>query len=272
MGIGRMGRKLRAYNLVKTLFVLVALAVSACHREVAMPPLPLRNIALTDKFFDVWPTSPTRAFIVGDRGKVLLTEDGGRTFKRILVNLLGVFGIQMAYDQNGYLCGQDGSSAHARRRNIWKRLVSRTHLFNCGNVVPRANHGFFVGDRALAREHEAITAAKLRQCQLQSFSAETPTTRCRTNSRCFTHASSTTSITPGGCLTGRIWHRKLRKAGMSSNNRCCRNGNASRGSTTTSASWIFCCRRFSRFVPRPKSWRGIRNRGLGIQTDDGGKT
>ena len=80
-GIGRMERKLRAYSLIKTLFVAVALATAACHREVAVPPLPLRNITLTDKFFDVWPTSPTRAFIVGDRGKVLLTEDGGRTLQ-----------------------------------------------------------------------------------------------------------------------------------------------------------------------------------------------
>ena len=71
--------------------------------------MPLRNIALTDKFFDVWPTSPTRAFVVGDRGKKLLTEDGGRTFKRIdLGTQLGIFGIQMTDDQNGYLCGQDG--------------------------------------------------------------------------------------------------------------------------------------------------------------------
>ena len=64
-----MERKLRAYSLIKTLFVVIALANAGCHREVAMPPLPLRNITLTDKFFDVWPTSPTRAFIVGDRGK-----------------------------------------------------------------------------------------------------------------------------------------------------------------------------------------------------------
>ena len=146
-----MERKLRAYSLVKTLFVVIALANAGCHREVAMPTLPLRNITLTDKFFDVWPTSPTRAFIVGDRGKVLLTEDGGRTFKRIDIGTqLGVFGIQMTDDQNGYLCGQDGLIMRTRDGGkTWKRLDSRTHLFIFGLSFPDANHGFFVGDRAL---------------------------------------------------------------------------------------------------------------------------
>jgi photosystem II stability/assembly factor-like uncharacterized protein len=146
-----MERKLRAYSLIKTLFVLIALANVGCHREVAVPPLPLRNITLTDKFFDVWPTSPTRAFVVGDRGKVLLTEDGGRNWKRIDIGTqLGIFGIQMTDDQNGYLCGQDGLVMRTRDGGkTWKRLESRTHLFIFGVSFPDANHGFFVGDRAL---------------------------------------------------------------------------------------------------------------------------
>ena len=126
-----MERNLRAHRLIKTLFVLIALATAACHREVALPPLPLRNITFTDKFFDVWATSPTRAFIVGDRGKVLLTEDGGRHFKRIDIGTnLGIFGIQMTDDQNGYLCGQDGLVMRTRDGGkTWERLNSRTHLF-----------------------------------------------------------------------------------------------------------------------------------------------
>src|SRR5258708_39695935 len=103
-----MERNFHAHRVIKTLFVLIAFATAACHREVALPPLPLRNITLTDKFFDVWPTSPTRAFIVGDRGKVLLTEDGGRQFKRVDMRTnLGIFGIQMTDHPHGYLYGQD---------------------------------------------------------------------------------------------------------------------------------------------------------------------
>ena len=146
-----MERTFHARRLIKTLFVLIALATTACHREVALPPLPLRNITLTDKFFDVWPTSATRAFIVGDRGKLLLTEDGGRHFKRIDIGTnLGIFGIQMADDQNGYLCGQDGLVMRTRDGGkTWERLNSRTHLFIFGLSFPDRLHGFFVGDRAL---------------------------------------------------------------------------------------------------------------------------
>src|SRR5216684_2504733 len=146
-----MERNFGAYRLVKTLFVLLALASAGCHREVALPPLPLRTITLTDKFFDVWPTSPTRAFVVGDRGKVLLTEDGGRHFKRIEIGTnLGIFGIQMTDDQNGYLCGQDGLVMRTRDGGkTWERLNSRTHLFIFGLSFPDRLHGFFVGDRAL---------------------------------------------------------------------------------------------------------------------------
>ncbi len=164
-----MERKLRAHRLIKTLFVLIALATAACHREVALPPLPLRNITLTDKFFDVWPTSPTRAFIVGDRGKVLLTEDGGRHFKRVDIGTnLGIFGIQMTDDQNGYLCGQDGLVMRTSDGGkTWERLNSRTHLFIFGLSFPDRLHGVFVGDRALvlstANGGESFTKRQLQR-------------------------------------------------------------------------------------------------------------
>lgn len=106
---------------------------------------------MTDKFFDVWPTGPRRAFIVGARGRVLLTEDGGAHFKKIDIGTdLGIFGIQMTDDQNGYLCGQDGLVMRTRDGGkTWERLASRTHLFIFGMSFPDRLHGFLVGDRAL---------------------------------------------------------------------------------------------------------------------------
>jgi len=141
--------RLRA--LVFWLLTVAALSVMACHREVPVPPLPERNIVRTDNFFDVWPTSPTRAFIVGARGKVLLTEDGGRTFTRIPIGTdLGVFAIQMADDQNGFLCGQDGMIMRTSDGgHRWHKLDSRTHLFIFALSFPDQDHGFLVGDRAL---------------------------------------------------------------------------------------------------------------------------
>src|SRR5438067_661120 len=88
---------------------LVTISIAACHRKVDLPPLREHYIARTDAFFDVWPTGPERAFIAGTRGKLLLTEDAGKTFKRIdLGHDLAVYAIQMADADTGYLCGQDG--------------------------------------------------------------------------------------------------------------------------------------------------------------------
>lgn len=135
----------------RALPALLALAAAACHRQVAMPPLAVHNITSTDKFFDVWPTGPQRAFIVGTRGKLLLTEDGGLHFKRIEIGTdLAVFAIQMVDGQNGYLSGQDGLLMRTRDGGqTWERLNSRTRLFIFAMSFPDRLHGFLVGDRSL---------------------------------------------------------------------------------------------------------------------------
>lgn len=131
--------------------VLLAPGVVACHQKVAMPPLPVRNITSTDKFFDVWPTGPQRAFIAGTRGKLLLTEDGGLHFKRVDIGTeLAVFAIQMVDQDNGYLSGQDGLLMRTRDGGkTWERLNSRTQLFIFAMSFPDRLHGFLVGDRSL---------------------------------------------------------------------------------------------------------------------------
>jgi photosystem II stability/assembly factor-like uncharacterized protein len=133
------------------IFAIAALAMAACHREVKVPPLVERNITLNDIFFDVWPTSPERALVVGARGKLLVTEDGGRHFKRIKLGTdLAIFGVQMADAENGYLCGQDGLIMRTRDGgNTWERLNSRTHLYILSLSFPDRLHGFFVGDQSL---------------------------------------------------------------------------------------------------------------------------
>ncbi len=135
----------------RLILAIAFLAVSACHREVKVPPLVERNITLSDVFFDVWPTSPERAFIGGARGKLLLTEDGGQHFRRIkLGSDSAVFGIQMTDAENGYLCGQDGLIMRTRDGgNSWERLNSRTHLYIFSLSFPDRLHGFFVGDQSL---------------------------------------------------------------------------------------------------------------------------
>jgi len=146
-----MVRNIRANRLLLAVFAIVALGGAACHREIAVPPMPVRNIRPTDKFFDVWPTSPLRAFIVGDRGKLLETDDGGKSFRKIDLGVdLGIFGIQLVDEQNGYLCGQDGLIMRTRDGGkSWQKINSRTNLFIFGLSFPDRLHGFFVGDQAL---------------------------------------------------------------------------------------------------------------------------
>ncbi len=145
-------RKICATRSLKLLTgLLVALAAIGCHRTVAVPPLAERNISGTDNFFDVWPVGPEKAFIAGSRGKVLLTEDAGRHFRRIDIGTdLAVFGIQMVDSENGYLCGQDGLVMRTTDGGkTWQRLNSRTHLYVFSLSFPDRLHGFMVGDRSL---------------------------------------------------------------------------------------------------------------------------
>jgi photosystem II stability/assembly factor-like uncharacterized protein len=141
-----------------TVFIiaLCSLGVGACHRQVAMPPLQERNIATTDHFFDVWPTSADRAFMVGGRGKVLLTEDAGRTFKRVDIHTdVGVYGIQMVDAETGYLCGQDGLLMRTRDGGkTWEKLNSRTNLRILAMSFPDRLHGYLVGNNSLVLSTE----------------------------------------------------------------------------------------------------------------------
>jgi photosystem II stability/assembly factor-like uncharacterized protein len=140
-----------ARRCIAPLVMLAALSAAACHRQVAVPPLPVRPVTLTDKFFDVWPTGPESAVIVGARGKVLRTNDGGRHFQIVNIGTdLAVFGVDMADADSGYLCGQDGLIMRTRDGGrSWQRIHSRTHLYIFGLSFPDRLHGFLVGDRAL---------------------------------------------------------------------------------------------------------------------------
>jgi len=131
--------------------VALMLVTSACHREVKMPPVVERNITLTDKFFDVWPVSEKVAFIVGARGKMLYTEDGGLHFTRVRLETdVGIFGVQMVNPNVGYICGQDGLIMRTQNGGrTWERINSRTHLYLFGLSFADLNHGMFVGDRSV---------------------------------------------------------------------------------------------------------------------------
>ncbi|HUO05281.1 MAG TPA: YCF48-related protein [Candidatus Binataceae bacterium] len=139
------------YRCIIIAIALAAISVAGCHREIAVPPLPERYVTLSDKFFDVWPTGPTSAFVAGDRGKLLYTDDNGAHFERIDIGTgLAVFGIQMVDGRTGFLCGQDGLIMRTRDGGkTWQQLNSRTHLYIFALSFTDPMHGFLVGDRGL---------------------------------------------------------------------------------------------------------------------------
>jgi hypothetical protein len=52
----------RLPQAVTLLLAIGALTTASCHRQVVVSPLPYRPVTMQDKFFDVWPTGPDRAF------------------------------------------------------------------------------------------------------------------------------------------------------------------------------------------------------------------
>ena len=85
------------------------LSLAACHGEVEMTPLIDRKIYLTDKFYDVQPLSAEKAIIVGYGGKILLTNDAGRTWEVAQSNTDGaIYKVAMTDASNGWAVGQAG--------------------------------------------------------------------------------------------------------------------------------------------------------------------
>jgi len=136
---------------VTLLLAFATLTTASCYRQAVVPDLPYRPITLQDKFFDVWPTGPDRAFIVGARGKVLLTEDDGRHFTPIDIGTdEAVFAIQMVDGENGYLSGQDGLAMRTRDGGrTWEKLNTRSSRYIFALSFPDRLHGFMVGERGL---------------------------------------------------------------------------------------------------------------------------
>ena len=234
------------------LVAIGALAVSACHREVAVPPIKERAITFTDQFFDVWPTSPTRAFIVGTRGKVLLTEDGGLHFKQIDIGTdLAVFGIQMVDDQYGYLCGQDGLIMRTHDGGkTWQRINSRTQFIYFLALLSRSPARILCRRRLPGAQHHRrrrnVSEAPVRApVSCRSFR----TTRFHSKSRSFMASPSLTIIADGSLASWAGFGRPTTAArpGRSSRIRWSRNGSVRSAPTTIPASPIFSSRACSAY-------------------------
>jgi len=111
----------------------VLLLAAACHGSVEQVPLADDRVTPRDRWLDVVTFDGRDVLVVGDRGKVLRSEDGGERWARIEVPTdRALTRIAFASPERGWIVGQDGVIlATADGGRTWKPQQSGTpsHLF-----------------------------------------------------------------------------------------------------------------------------------------------
>lgn len=119
-----------------------------------MTPLADRKVYLTDKFYDVEALSEKRVFIVGYGGKILETQDGGRTWERHESGTgEALYKVRFLDDQKGWIVGQAGTILHTEDGGkTWAKQESGTtkYLFSFAALSPE--HLIAVGEAATLLE------------------------------------------------------------------------------------------------------------------------
>ena len=132
-----------------TAFVLLT---AGCHREAPEDlPLYARKISIADKFYDVATLDNDRAFVVGYAGKILATEDGGRSWDvRPSGTKRALYDIEFVDEMKGWVVGQDGTILHTDDGGkSWKPQTSGTKLYLFALNFVSPTEGWVVGDRAV---------------------------------------------------------------------------------------------------------------------------
>lgn len=127
------------------------LALTAgCHRELPEGvPAEQTKISIADKFYDVKAFDNDRAIVVGYGGKILTTEDAGKTWTRRASGTdRALYSVDFFGDQ-GWIVGQDGFVFHsADGGKTWTQQVGGTTFYLFAVDFVDETHGWAVGDRA----------------------------------------------------------------------------------------------------------------------------
>lgn len=137
------------FTYVWSLLSLLTL-LTACHDDVKPVLLNDRVITVSDKFYDVKALSPEKAIVVGYGGKILVTTDGGKTWRaKTSGTELALYNVKFADAQNGWICGQDGLILHTKDGGeTWQKQESGITfpIFALWFVNP--THGWAVSEQA----------------------------------------------------------------------------------------------------------------------------
>ncbi len=109
------------------------------------------KIAVTDKFYGVQALSPHKAVVVGYGGKILMTQDGGRSWQEKPSGTeLALYDVQFVDERTGWISGQGGLLLHtADGGESWQRREAVTDLSLFSLFFLDKNHGWAVGDKAV---------------------------------------------------------------------------------------------------------------------------
>src|SRR5438093_719474 len=134
------------------LLVLASGWTAGCHPEVELPPLPEAKISIIgDRFFDVKALSADRALVVGYRGKILETNDAGRTWTIVSSPTdRALYNIRFADAQNGWICGQAGLILATKDGGkTWTEQHSNTDNYLFAIYPVSTTHVYAVGDNSI---------------------------------------------------------------------------------------------------------------------------
>ena len=137
--------------LIVLLIVVASGWVAGCHPEVELTPLPEAKISIIgDRFFDVKALSAERALVIGYRGKILETTDGGRTWNIIKTPTdRALYSIRFADAQNGWICGQGGLMLNTKDGGkTWTEQKSNTETYLFAVYAVSPTHVYAVGDKS----------------------------------------------------------------------------------------------------------------------------
>src|SRR6185436_3009432 len=134
-----------------TMSLVATLALGGCHPEVEVPPLPDQKISLLgDRFFDVKALSAERVLVAGYRGKILETNDAGRTWNMIQTPTdRALYNMRFADAQTGWICGQAGIILNTKDGGkTWTKQESGTEQYLFAIYSLSATHLYVVGDKS----------------------------------------------------------------------------------------------------------------------------
>ncbi len=132
--------------------VALVVAVAGCHREVPedLPTADARKITIADRFYDVIAFDAKKTLVCGYAGKLLMTEDGGYTWKLVRSGTTkALYSMSFPDATHGWIVGQEGVVLHtADGGSTWARQDTGANVYLFSVQFLDDNEGWAVGDKS----------------------------------------------------------------------------------------------------------------------------